>query len=48
MKENYAIWRPIKNYPDYEISNFGDVCSNKFNKRIYLKQIKKWSWILFC
>ena len=37
MKENYAIWRPIKNYPDYLISNLGDVSSERFNKRIRLK-----------
>lgn len=39
MKENYSTWQPIKGYPDYEISNFGDVCSNKFNKRKRLKQL---------
>lgn len=35
-----AYWRPIKGYPDYSISNFGDICSEKFNKEKILKQTK--------
>lgn len=35
-----AYWRPIKGYPDYEISNFGEIISNKCNKRKRLKPNK--------
>ena len=34
------IWRDIKGYEKYQISNFGLVKSNKWNKGIYLKIIK--------
>lgn len=36
MKEN---WKTIENYPDYQISNLGNVKSLKFGKEKFLKQM---------
>lgn len=36
MKE---IWKNIENYPDYQISNLGNVKSLKFGKEKFLKQM---------
>ncbi len=37
---NNEIWKIIKDFPDYQVSNFGRVKSLKFNKERILKQYK--------
>jgi hypothetical protein len=37
MENQVEIWKIIDDYPDYKISNFGNVKSCKFNKEILLK-----------
>ena len=36
---NMEIWKQLKNYPDYEVSNLGNVKSLKFNKERILKAL---------
>jgi len=40
------VWKQIKDYPDYEFSNIGRVCSLKFNKRRIMKQTEDLSGYL--
>ena len=37
---NMEIWKQLKEYPDYEVSNLGNVKSLKFNKERILKSSK--------
>jgi len=37
--KNMEIWKKIKDYPDYEVSNLGNVKSLKFNKERILKAL---------
>lgn len=37
MEEEVEIWKPIKGYEDYEVSNLGRVVSLKYGKRKLLK-----------
>ena len=41
------IWKKIKDYPDYEVSNLGNVKSLKFNKERILKPSKHSDGYLF-
>jgi hypothetical protein len=34
------VWKKIKGFENYQVSNYGNVRSNKFNKTLLLKQTK--------
>ena len=41
-------WKTIKDFPEYEISNYGRVKSNKFNKQKIIKQSKSKGYFKVC